>query len=262
MGRYLIKTVGSFVLGTLVVYAVWFAVVLIARPAEFILPHPSAVWRIFMAMPGELLRHTWVTTIEFGLGFLIGLAVAFGLACLSVWSRMLDAMISPMMVIMQSVPKIALAPLFIIWFGYGLGPKIVIAALVSFFPIFINLTGGMKAIDSEYLDYAATLGMSRPATIFRIRLPYAMPFFFAALKMAAIYSVVGAIVGEFVGADRGLGYIIIQADLSFNSAMLFAGIHILVALGIVLYLAVSVIEIGTLRWKSVDQDSMGYMVTT
>ena len=212
-------------------------------------------------MPGELLRHTWVTTIEFGLGFFIGLIVAFGLAFLSVWSHKLDAGISPMMVMMQSVPKVALAPLFIIWFGYGLGPKIIIAALVSFFPIYINLVGGMKAIDAEYLDYAATLCMPRSSVIFRICLPFSMPYFFAALKMASIYSIVGAIVGEFVGADKGLGYVIIQADLSFNSAMLFAGIHILVALGIVIYFVVSVLEIAVLKWKADEQD-IGYMVTT
>jgi NitT/TauT family transport system permease protein len=262
MLKYLLKSVGSFLLGVFVVYALWSAIVLLVHPAEYLLPHPLAVWRVLLSMPGELLWHTWITTIEFGLGFLIGLVVAFGLACMSVGSRRLDAVISPMMVIMQSVPKIALAPLFIIWFGYGLGPKVVIAALVSFFPVYVNLVGGMKAVDTEYLDYAATLRMSRPATIFRIRLPYAMPFFFAALKMAAIYSIVGAIVGEFVGADKGLGYLIIQADLSFNSAMLFAGIHILVAMGIVLYLAVSVLEIAVLRWKSGTQESFGYMVTT
>lgn len=250
-----------FLGGLAVLYAVWFTAIVLLKPAPYILPHPVDVWRTLVAVRGELLRHTWVTTQEFGLGFILGLLGAFLLSCLSVRSDRLDAMISPLAVIMQSVPKIALAPLFIIWFGYGMGPKIVIAALISFFPLFINLTGGMKSVDSEYLDYAATLRMRPWSVILRIRLPFAMPFFFAALKMAVIYSVVGAIVGEFVGADRGLGYLIIQADLSFNSALLFAAIHVLVLIGITLYGGVALLEGWVLRWKTGNQMGLGILAT-
>ena len=207
------------------------------------------------------MRHTWVTTLEFGVGLLLGLTSGFLLACLTIWSKTLDAVISPLMVILQSIPKVGLAPLFVIWFGYGLGPKIVIAVLISFFPIFINLVGGMKAIDKDYTDYALTLKMGVWETILRIRIPFAVPYFFAALKMAAIYSVVGAIVGEFVGADKGLGYLIIQGDLNFNTPLLFASLHILVFIGIVLYLGVSLLENRVLRWKNGDQDTVGFMVT-
>jgi NitT/TauT family transport system permease protein len=213
-------------------------------------------------MPTVFLRHTWVTTVAFGNGLLIGLALSFVFSIFTIRSMRLAAVISPLMVIVQSVPKIALAPLFIIWFGYGLGPKIVIAALVSFFPLYINLVGGMRALDSELLDYAATVRLSPWKTIFKVRLPFAMPYFYAALKMAVIYSVVGAVVGEFVGSDKGLGYLIIQGDLSFDSVLLFAALHILVAIGVVLYLGVTLLEMWALRWKVADKDDLGYMVTT
>jgi len=259
--KLLVKTAVPFLVGVIVIYGFWFGGVLLLNPPEYILPHPARVVERMVAMPGILLRHTLTTTIEFSVGFVGGLAVAVLLACLAAWSRKLDALVSPLMVILQSVPKVGLAPLFVIWFGYGLGPKIVIAGLISFFPIFVNLAGGMKATDQEYLDYGATLGLGTWSIIYRIRLPFAMPFFFAALKMAAIYSVVGAIVGEFVGADKGLGYLIIQGDLTFDSPLLFAALHILVAIGIVLYLGVTVIESRVLRWQGEDRDAIGFMVT-
>jgi NitT/TauT family transport system permease protein len=261
MKRYALSTIIPFLLGVVVIYVVWFLAVILVHPPQYILPNPVTVLQKLLVMRGQFLYHTWITTLAFGCGLLIGLVLAFFLSFLTIRSAKLAALISPLMVIMQSVPKIALAPLFIIWFGYGLGPKVVIAALISFFPIYINLVGGMKAVDKEFLDYAATLRMSPWATIFKIRLPFAMPFFFAALKMAAIYSVVGAIVGEFVGSDRGLGYLIIQGDLSFDSALLFAAIHVLVAIGVILYLGVSLLEIWTLRWKVGDNEEVGFMVT-
>jgi NitT/TauT family transport system permease protein len=262
MQRYLTKTIAPFVLGTILLYVLWFAIVAVVSPPKFILPHPLDVLRKMASMPAALWRHTLVTSVEFGVGIIIGLVVAFAFSFLTLRSTRLAAVISPLMVIVQSVPKIALAPLFIIWFGYGLGPKIVIATLVSFFPLYVNLVGGMQAVDSELLDYAATLRLSPWRTIFKIRLPFAMPFFFAALKMAAIYSVVGAVVGEFVGSDKGLGYLIIQGDLSFDSVLLFAAIQILVAIGVTLYLGVTLLEIWALRWRLGSKEDVGFMVTT
>jgi NitT/TauT family transport system permease protein len=250
-----------FILGTLMIYAIWFAAVVVISPPQYILPHPLSVLGRLMSMPSVFLYHTWITTVAYGSGLLIAMVLAFGLALLTLRSSRLAAVISPLMVIVQSVPKVALAPLFIIWFGYGLGPKVVIAALVAFFPVYINLVGGMRAADSELIDYAATLHLSPFATILRIRLPFAMTFFFAALKMAVIYSVVGAIVGEFVGSDKGLGFLIIQGDLSFDSVLLFASLHILVAIGIFLYLMVALLEVYVLRWKVGDREDMGFMVT-
>lgn len=261
MNRHLRKTIIPFVVGALVVYAVWFIAVLLVKPPEYLLPHPVKVLSRLWSMPGVFLLHTWITTKEFGLGLLIGVGLAFALAFLTVRSAGLASVIGPLMVIMQSVPKIALAPLFVIWFGYGLGPKVVIAALISFFPIYVNLVGGMRAVDPEFLDYAATLRLPPWNTMMRVQLPFAMPFFFAALKMAVIYSVVGAIVGEFVGADKGLGYLIMQGDLSFDSTLLFAAMHILVAMGIVLYLLVTLVEARMLRWRNGNRDEVGFMVS-
>lgn len=261
MKRYVYNLVLPFIVGALFIYLVWFVAVVLISPPQYILPHPWSVLERLASMPSVFLHHTWITTLAFGNGLLIGLVLAFALSLLTIRSRRLGAVISPLMVIVQSVPKIALAPLFIIWFGYGLAPKVVIAALVSFFPLYINLVGGMRAVDSELLDYAATLHLSPLTTILKIRLPFAMPFFFAGLKMAAIYSVVGAIVGEFVGSDKGLGFLIIQGDLSFDSVLLFAALHILVAIGVILYLAVALLEVWALRWKVGDGEDVGFMVT-
>jgi NitT/TauT family transport system permease protein len=250
-----------FLVGTAVIYALWICVMVIVRPAEYILPSPISVFSRLFTLKSEMLRHTGVTCLESGVGFSIGLVFSCILACLTVASRKLDAIISPLVVIMQSIPKIGLAPLFVIWFGYGYGPKIAIAALVSFFPVLVNLVGGMKAVNPEYLDYAATLKMRTLGVIFHVRLPFAMPYFFAAMKMAVIYCFVGAVVGEFVGADAGLGYLIIQGDLSFDTALLFAAIHILAGIGVVLYLAVSLMETWFLRWMGDGNENMGFVVT-
>ena len=261
MKRYLVNLLVPFIFGTVLIYFVWFTAVVVISPPAYILPHPFAVLRKLGSMPGVFLGHTWVTALAFGNGLLIGLILACGLAFLTMRSQRLAAVIGPLMVIVQSVPKIALAPLFIIWLGYGLGPKVVMAALVSFFPIYVNLVGGMQAVDNELVDYGATLGLSPWKTMFKIRLPFAMPYFFAALKMAVIYSVVGAIVGEFVGSDKGLGYLIIQGDLQFDSALLFAALHILVAIGVVLYLGVAIVEVWALRWRLGEREDVGFMVT-
>lgn len=250
-----------FLVGAAVLYALWAVAVLVFRPPTYILPTPTAVFARFAATPLEIVRHTFVTVFEFSFGLLVGVATAFVAAILSVWSKRLDSILSPFAVMMQSVPKVGLAPLFVIWFGYGYAPKIVIAAMIAFFPIYMNLIGGMKAADQDLVDYAATLRMSRWKVIWKIQLPFAVPFFFAAMKMAAIYSVVGAIVGEFVGADKGLGYLIIQGDLNFDSPLLFVAIHILILIGVTLYLTIDFVETRMISWQPSRSHDVGYVTT-
>jgi len=255
-----LREIAFFVAGAVSLYGAWIVAVILLRPPEFLLPHPVAVWRRFFDLSNEIIAHTLTTATEFGLGFSIGLVCAIMFSVLTISSRHLEAIISPFTVILQSVPKIGLAPLFVVWFGYGLGPKIVISALISFFPIYVNLVGGMKMVEKSFVEYAESLRLSRWETIYRIRLPYALPYFLASLRMAGIYSVVGAVVGEFVGADKGLGYLILQGDLSFDTPLLFAALHVLIIIGILIHIGISILEAVSLRWRGTTGD-VGFFAT-
>jgi NitT/TauT family transport system permease protein len=143
-----------------------------------------------------------------------------------------------------------LAPLFLIWFGFGLTPKIVIAALIAFFPIVINTARGLQSVDVELMQYMKSLGASWHEVFFKISLPWALPYMFASFKIAMTLAVVGAVVGEFVASDRGLGYVISYANISLDTELMFAGIFVLSALGVLFFLAVVLVEMALLSWQA------------
>jgi NitT/TauT family transport system permease protein len=148
----------------------------------------------------------------------------------------------PFLVVAQILPKIAFAPLFLIWFGFGLMPKIVIAALIAFFPIVINMAKGLTSVDGEMLEYMDSLGASAREKFFKISLPWAMPYIFAALKISITLAIVGAVVGEFVAAGEGLGYVINAANISLDTTLMFAAIVVLSVLGVALFLVIVLLE--------------------
>jgi NitT/TauT family transport system permease protein len=214
---------------------------LFAVPA-FLLPPPSAIAVSFVANWALLLSHGWVTTLEillgFGLSILIGIPLALAIFLSPAFSRS----ILPLLVSSQAMPKVAVAPLFLVWFGFGLLPKVLIAFLIAFFPVVINTAVGLASIEPEKIHLARSMGFGAAATFFKIRLPNALPAIFGGLKISITLSVVGAVVGEFVGGDAGLGYLLLVANGSMDTQLLFAGIIALTILGVALFLLVELAE--------------------
>jgi NitT/TauT family transport system permease protein len=239
----------------LVVFVVaWEGVVWAWRIPEFLVPAPSAIGRALVAgLTSRLyLDHFGVTLYESLLGFLI--AAAAGIACGTVIAqfRVVEQTLYPYLVALQTLPKIAIAPLLIVWLGFGITSKVVIAALVAFFPILVNVIVGLKTVDASKLDLMRSLDASRWQTFRYVTFPNALPFVFAGLDIAIVFSVLGAIVGEFVGSQRGLGNLILQFHTSLDIAGMFAVLLLLAALGVGLHLAIQAIQRRVIFWAQAD----------
>jgi NitT/TauT family transport system permease protein len=175
----------------------------------------------------------------------LGFVIAIGIA----YSRWVSEMTYPFLVAAQVLPKVALAPLFLIWFGFGLTPKVVIAALIAFFPIVINTARGLSSVEPELIQYMHSLGANWREIFFKISLPWALPYVFASFRISIGLAVVGAVVGEFISSDSGLGYVISYANTSLDTDVMFAGLLVLSALGVALFLVIVLIERVTLSWQ-------------
>ena len=226
----------------------WELAVVLLRVPRVVLPAPTAVLAQLADNPGWLLTQAANTTLETLLGFALSLLIGIPLAVAIVYSRFLENTLYTLLVVLNSVPKIAVAPLFIVWMGTGLAPKVAIALMIALFPIVIDTVIGLRSVPPEMLDLARSMGGSRPKVFWQIRFPAALPNIFGGTKVAISLAVVGAIVGEFVGADRGLGYVIMTAQGTFNTARMFAAIALLAILGIALFYAVDVLERRLLPW--------------
>ena len=220
-----------------------------AIPA-YILPPPSQIAIVMREKMPLLLLHGWVSTTEIVLGFLLSVAVGIPLALATFLWPAFARSVYPLLVSSQAVPKMAVAPLFIVWFGFGLMPKVFIAFLIAFFPIVINTVVGLAAIEPEKILLARSMGLSGAATFFKIRLPNALPSIFGGLKIAITLAVVGAVVGEFVGGEAGLGFLLMSANGSMDTPLLFAGLVGLTLIGIVLFMAIEVAERFAIPWHT------------
>lgn len=212
------------------------------RIPTFLLPGPNLVIQSLFQNSSVLIRESGITTLEIVLGYLMSILVGIPLAlAIFLWPPF-GRSVYPLLVSSQAMPKVAVAPLLIVWFGFGLLPKVLIAFLIAFFPIVINTAMGLAAIEQEKLYLAQSMGLSGTETFFKIRLPNALPSLFAGLKISITLAVVGAVVGEFVGGNAGLGYQLMVANGSMDTPLLFAGLTALTILGIVLFLVVELAE--------------------
>jgi NitT/TauT family transport system permease protein len=208
----------------------------------FLLPAPSAILASMVKNAGLLLHNGGVTAIEILLGFVLSIVVGIPLAlAIFLWPPFSRSVL-PLLVSSQAMPKVAVAPLFLVWFGFGLLPKVLIAFLIAFFPIVINTAVGLAAIEPEKIQLARSMGFNAADTFFKIRLPSALPAIFGGLKISITLAVVGAVVGEFVGGDAGLGYLLMVANGSMDTQLLFAGIVGLTILGVAFYMLIEIAE--------------------
>jgi NitT/TauT family transport system permease protein len=229
---------------------VWELAVALFRVPEYILPTPRGIAASMVKEWRYLALHTWITVQEVLLGFAMAVGVGIPIAMAIVYSPVVERAIYPLLVGSQSVPKIAIAPLLIFWAGLGLFPKVLVAFLISFFPIIIDTVVGLRSVEPEMLHLARSMGAGAGRTFLKIRFPSALPNIFAGLKVAVTLAVVGAIVGEFIQADRGLGYALLQANAVMDTRLGFAAIIVLSAVGIAMFVAVDLIERRLIPWHA------------
>jgi NitT/TauT family transport system permease protein len=221
----------------------------------YILPTPSAVLRALTVdlSTASFWSHTLITLREIIVGCLAGSLLGFVLGVLLTQSAFLEAVLTPYIVAVQSVPKVALAPVIVVMLGYGEGSKEAIAAIVSFFPLLVNVTIGIRGADEGLLELMRGLRASRVQTLRWVQLPAALPTIFGGLEVAVVFSVVGAIVGEFTGASGGLGYLIDQRSFSLNQAAVFSTLIVLSVMGLALDALVRWVSARVVRWQRVGE---------
>ena len=218
----------------------------------FILPGPGQVWLRFLRSlsDGSLLSNAWVTLEEVLLGLFIGSALATLLGYLLSKSRLAERILAPYLVASQAIPTVAIAPLLVIWFGPGMFSKVLICALIVFFPVLVNTMVGVRAVPENLKELMQSLQATRWQILRHLEIPAALPVFLGGLRIGATLSVIGAVVGEFVGADRGLGFLINVARGQYDTAMVFVAIFSLVIMAVALYGLVTLLESRLLAWQT------------
>lgn len=231
----------------LVIVGWWAAVRVFGIPA-YLLPPPEAVAQRMLEDYPTLLRHGGATLSVILLGF--GISVAFGvaLALAVVLNRTAERMLMPLIVGSQTIPKVAIAPLFVVWLGFGMQPKVAVTFLISFFPVVVSTVAGLKAVENDMLDLVRSMGAGAMKSVLKVRIPTALPQIFAGLKIAITSAVVGAIVAEFVGSDVGLGYLLLTSTATLDGPLVWSALLMLVAIGISLFVAVAQVERLVIPW--------------
>jgi len=236
-------------LGIIGLLLLWWAVVAIFQVKPFIAPSPWAVLQTLYLKREVLLSNLIPTAGEALGGFLLGNLVAIAVATLFVHNRRLQEIFFPVVVMFNSIPVVAKAPILVLIMGNGVEPKIAIAALVCFFPTLVNSVRGLEAVNPQAMELMRVLSASRSEIFFKLRVFSALPFLFSALRIAASMSVIGAVVGEWIGATQGIGAMIIQATYNFDSALLYAAIVMSAALSGTFFMAVVLLERVIIRWQ-------------
>ena len=226
----------------------WEAATWAWRIQDWLLPAPTQVLVAALGDAGLLLEHSLQTLQETVLGFALALATGFTLALGIDLSAKLRRAVYPLLVLSQTVPTMAIAPLLVIWFGYGILPKIIVVTLVCFFPIVVSTADGLRSTDPDLVGLLLTMGATKKDVFLKVRLPGALPSFFSGVKIAVTYSVIGAVIGEWVGASRGLGVFMIRASNSFRTDRVFAAIAATALMSIALFGLVSAVERLALPW--------------
>jgi NitT/TauT family transport system permease protein len=236
----------------------WDLVIRLFRIPPYLVPTPRSVVAQLIAEWPRLLHESIPTTYATLGGFALSIAFGIPMALLIAYSRTIESFVYPLLVFSQSVPKIAIAPLFVVWFGFGIIPKVIAAFMLGFFPVVVSTVMGFKSVDPDMLDLARSMKSSRIETFLRISLPQALPSIFAGLKISITLCVVGAVVGEFVGSNSGIGYLLQIANGNFDLPLMFAALTVLSGIGVLLFVAVDVVERLLVPWHASQRNELGF----
>ncbi len=232
------------------IVVLWDLTIRVFRIPPYQIPAPGDVVAVLMTDWPELLRQSWPTTYATICGFLLSALFGIPVAMLIAGSRTVESYVYPLLVFSQSVPKIAIAPLFVVWFGFGIIPKVISAFLLGFFPVVVSAVQVFKSVDPDMVDLARAMQGSRFAVFRAVNLPHAMPAIFAGLKVSVTLAVVGAVVGEFVGSNSGIGYVLQRSIGNFELPTMFAALVVLALIGVVLFWILDVIERLAIPWHA------------
>ncbi len=230
------------------IFVLWDLVIRIFKIPPYLIPAPWDVAKMLVAEWPRLWRESlftgYATLGGFGLSILFGIPVAMLIA----YSRLVESYLYPLLVFSQSIPKIAIAPLFVVWFGFGIFPKVISAFLLGFFPVVVATVMGFKSMEAEMIDLARSMRASRLQMFLKFSLPQALPSIFSGLKVSATLAVVGAVVGEFVGSNSGIGYVLQIANGNFDLPLMFAALFVLSMMGVILFAIVDLVEKMMIPW--------------
>ena len=233
-----------------VLVIVWDLSVRLFKIPPYLVPNPRSVAGQLVAewpmLWREALPTLYATLGGFALSAVFGVSVAMWIA----WSRLFESFVYPLLVFSQSVPKVAIAPLFVVWFGFGVVPKVIVAFLLGFFPVVVSTVQGFKSVDADVIDLARSMGANPLKIFLKFRLPHALPAIFSGLKVSVTLAVVGAVVGEFVGSNSGLGYVLQKANGTFDLPLMFAALFVLSMIGVLLFLAIELVERWLMPWHA------------
>ena len=243
-----LKAVAGATLTLIALVALWEFLARELQIPAWLLPAPSLIGESMLEWRSELLGHSLVTLYETLVGFALAIAISIPLAVAVVYSPLLQNTIYPILLALQSMPKVAIAPLLALWIGFGTLPKIVVVFLVCFFPIIVATTSGLTAVPSSLMDLIRSLSATSVQTFVKIRFPTAMPHIFVGLKIAITFAVIGAVIGEFVGSENGLGYLILVSTSQSRTPLAFGSLVLLTVMSIVLYYAIALIERLIVPW--------------
>ncbi|WP_166345663.1 ABC transporter permease [Phytoactinopolyspora limicola] len=246
--RERIRAFGLPILALAMIVALWWLATVLFNIPTYLVPGPDLVVSKMIDLNSYLAEQTFVTTKEtvlgFGLAILLGIPVAMSIARF----RLLEQMLYPLLLAVNAVPKVAIAPILVVWMGFGLAPKIVMVVLLCFFPIVLATVAGLRSTPSELVELSQSLDAGEIKEFVKVRFPWALPQIFVGLKTAISLAVIGAVIAEFVGSSEGLGYVIVQSGASADTALAFAAITLLAIISIVLFYAIQLVERSLLPW--------------
>ncbi len=234
----------------LLLFGLWDVAIRVFQIPPYQIPAPKVVVETLWAEWPNLLAEAWPTTVATVEGFLLSAIFGIAVAVLIVGSRTVESYVYPLLVFSQSIPKIAIAPLFVVWFGFGMLPKVLSAFLLGFFPVVVSAVQGFKSVEPDMIDLARAMEANRLQVFRMISFPHAMPSIFAGLKVSITLAVVGAVVGEFVGSNSGIGYLLQRSIGTFELPTMFAALIVLSLIGVILFWILDVIERFAVPWHA------------
>lgn len=240
-------------IGVAIILALWQGYTDLTGISQIVLPSPLDIAIVSVKQYGLLLQETWPTLVETVLGFGLALVIGIPLAVCVANSRVLNLALYPILVATQSVPKVAIAPIILVWFGLGIDSKLALAFLVAFFPVVVDTATGLQATPSGLLELARSLRASPLQVFMKVQMPAALPFVFAGAKVAITLAVIGAVIGEFVGSVGGLGNLVLTANSQLEGPLAWAALIWLSALGILLFAAVALAQRLLMPWHEAGQ---------